>query len=369
MMKVTIEKLDHFGRGICYIDGKICFVPFTLPGEEVELEITKENKNLLEGKALSISHYSLNRTQPTCPYYGECGGCSLQHMSFELENQFKEMKVKEILSRFGNVSSDVILPIRFHNPISYRNKITLHGNRYEMGLYKDNSHDIVPIKHCELVLPIINDMIPSIPKMDSCIIKCSNDGKQVITSMDKEKLLTSIGDYQFYQSISSFFQVNATLTKELYDEVKKYIEVIKPHKLLDLYCGTGTIGIYVSSYCDSVIGVDYNSSNIEDACDNAELNHISNIDYICDKVENVIDQFNHIDCVIVDPPRSGLDPKTKDYLKTISSNSIVYVSCDPVTLARDLKDLNDIYNVQSVTPFNMFPRTSHCESITVLERR
>lgn len=368
-MEVNIEKLDHFGRGICYIDGKICFVYNSLPGEVVDIDIIKETKSFIEANVLSIKKESKERIKPVCPYYGECGGCSLQHISYKLENQFKENKVKEILCRFGGVSSDKILPVSYSNELEYRNKITLHGNGMNMGLYKENSHDIVPISSCKLVLPIINEMIPKVPNMETCIIKASNDNKRIITSMDKDLLLTSIGNYQFYQSISSFFQVNSSLTKDLYDEVLNYVQDIKPNKVLDLYCGTGTIGIYVSQCCNSIFGVDYNPSNIEDANENKELNHVSNIYFICDKVENVIDSFKDFDLVIVDPPRSGLDSKTKEYLVKINPKTIIYVSCDPVTLARDIKDLSSAYSTISVKPFNMFPRTSHCENVCLLERR
>jgi len=368
-MEVVIQKLDHFGRGICYIDSKICFVEGALPNERVIIEIVKETKNFIEARCVHVILESPDRVKPICPYFGECGGCSLQYMSYSLENKFKEEKVKDIVSRFGNISPDIVLPIVHHQEYNYRNKITLHGNGSIMGLYKNDSHDIVPIEKCHLVLPSINEMIPKIPNMKECIIKSSNDGKNILTSMDKGELITTIGDYQYYQSISSFFQVNSTLTKELYDEVLRSIQEIQPNQLLDLYCGTGTIGIYVSKYCNSIIGVDYNSSNIHDACKNAEMNHIANIDFICDKVENVIDQFQDIDCVIVDPPRSGLDNKTKDFLKTIASSSIIYVSCDPATMARDLKDLSDSYDVKYIKPFNMFPRTSHVETVSVLCRK
>ena len=185
---------------------------------------------------------------------------------------------------------------------------------------------------------------------------------------NKKEIEMTIGNKKYLEGINSFFQVNNTLTKELYDEVLINIKDKNYNKCLDLYCGTGTIGIYVSDYVKEVIGIDYNESNINDANKNKELNNTNNISFICDKVENKINEFNDIDLVIVDPPRAGLDEKTKNYLKVINPERIIYVSCDPITLARDIKDL-DTYKVNYIKVFNMFPRTYHCETISVLERK
>ena len=181
--------------------------------------------------------------------------------------------------------------------------------------------------------------------------------------------LSYIGDKKYYLSVDSFFQINKSLTKKLYDEVLDVAISLRPNKVLDLYCGTGTIGIYVAEYCKKVISVDYSLSNINDAIDNMKLNNINNIEFINDKVENVIDKFDNIDLVIVDPPRAGLDKKTIDNLIRIGSDTIVYVSCDPATLVRDLDLLSDMYDVMYIKPFNMFPRTYHVEAFSVLKKK
>ena len=226
------------------------------------------------------------------------------------------------------------------------------------------------------------------------MIKCSNDGKEVLVSIDgeiastelimshcdvfilngeyltdKKDIMNPIGDYVFHESVSSFFQVNTKMTEVLYDQVLEVMKDKWPKNALDLYCGTGTIGIYISPFCEHIIGVDHNPSNIQDANQNLTLNHVHNIQYICDDVEHAIDQFQNIDCVIVDPPRTGLDPKSKEILKELNSNTIIYVSCDPITLARDLKELKEVYEVKYIQPVNMFPKTYHCESVCVLERK
>lgn len=397
-MKGKIERLDDFGRGIAYINGKICFIENALPEELVEIKIIKEKKKYYEAKVLNYLEKSNRRQVSNCPYYYLCGGCNLEHISLEEENKFKAEKVKNLLKKFTNINENLVKEIISHNAYNYRNKITLHGQNKKLGLYQKGSNEIVEINECLLVNNKINEIIKELIKINinitKAIIKTSNDltysmveiagevknyshlldmvdvliiNKKSITK--KSKILTTIGDKRYYESISSFFQVNKTLTKNLYDEVSKTVKEIHPNRVLDLYCGVGTIGIYVSEHCKEIIGIDYNESNISDANDNKELNQLSNIDFICDKVENRIDSFKDIDLIIVDPPRAGLDAKTRDYLKKINPKAIIYISCDPVTLVRDLNKLETAYQVKYLKPFNMFPRTYHVECVSVLIRR
>lgn len=395
-MEVRIEKLDHFGRGITYLEDKICFVENALPGEIVDVNIVHRNKKYLEAKVVKYLKKSSMRINDECPYSSVCGGCVLGHMTYEVENQWKEERIKEIFQRFTIVNPDKIKPIIFQDRNHYRNKIVLHGDGNSLGLFQEKTHQIVPIDECLLVDEAINDCIKKISKekIEEVIIKTSNDGKDRMLSITglvddldsvisdsqvvflngkcytkQKQLLTKIGEKSFYESVHSFFQVNRTLTEKLYQAVVSHIKDKNYQTVLDLYCGTGTIGIFVSDFVQQVIGIDSNDSNILDAEKNKELNHIKNIKFICDKVENQISSFENIDCIIVDPPRSGLDSKTKKYLHQIVSPSLIYVSCDSITLARDIQDLSDIYDVIEVEPFNMFPRTYHVETVSVLYRK
>lgn len=400
-MKVRIEKLDHFGRGITFIDGKICFVEHALPNEIVELEIIKETKKYILGKAIDYLETSPDREIEKCKYFNICGGCNLEHYNYLKENEFKQAKVQELINKFAKIDIKVN-DIIYDEEKNYRNKLTLHGKDKKLGLYKKETNELIEISNCNLVDKRINDIISILQEIakesniEEVIIRVSNDSKKLmikikgeVSNIEKLKsididvlivndkvytnsnqIITEIGSKKYYVSVESFFQVNKTLTTKLYNEVKKIVEEVKPNKVLDLYCGTGTIGIYVAEHTNEVIGVDYSSSNINDANKNKELNNSNNITFINDKVENVIDSFeSNIDLVIVDPPRAGLDLKTIEHLKRINPTTIIYVSCDPSTLARDLKELSTDYNIKYVQPFNMFPRTYHCESIAVLERK
>ena len=397
-MEVRVTKLDNLGRGITYINDKICFIENALPNELVDIEIIKETKKYSEAKVIEFIEKSPLRIDEECPYSSICGGCHLNHLCFNDENRFKTNKIKDIMEKYGKVPRDLVKNIVYNDRNYYRNKIVLHGNDKKLGLYKKETNEIIPIKECLISNRKINEIINILnivnDDIEEVIIKTSNDNSKIMISITgsinstkellnisdvlivndkyltpKKEIETSIGSKKYLESIDSFFQINNTLTKELYEEVLLNVKDKNYKKVFDLYCGTGTIGIYVKDYVDSVIGIDYNKSNIEDANKNKELNNLEDIEFICDKVENRIDEFNDIDLVIVDPPRAGLDEKTKKYLKEINSDEIIYVSCDPMTLARDIKDLSDNYKVKYIKPFNMFPRTYHCESIAVLERK
>jgi len=397
-MEVKIEKLDNYGRGIAYINNKICFIENTLPNEIVNIDIKEEHSKYNIGNLISIKESSPIRIEEECSYSNLCGGCNLNHICYNEENKFKKDKIKNLLKIYSRIEDEKINNIIYHDRNYYRNKITLHGNEGTIGLYKKNTNDIIPIQECLLVNQKINEMIRSLShqenEIEEVIIKTSNDNKEIMISIkgkisnieelkkqcnvliindkyltDQQQIITSIGNKKYYESINSFFQVNNSLTKELYDEVLNEIKEKNYNKVLDLYCGTGTIGIYISEYIKEIIGIDYNKSNIKDANKNKDLNHIGNISFICDKVENQIDKFKNIDCIIVDPPRAGLDSKTREYIKKINPKEIIYVSCDPITLARDLKELQTNYQVKKVTPFNMFPRTYHVECVCLLMKK
>lgn len=400
-MRAKIEKLDHFGRGICYVDGKICFVEDTLPGEEVKIKITLEKKKYMLGRVKDFYNVSSDRVDDVCPYKDKCGGCDLSHLSYKMENEYKCLKVKEILKKYADVDEVLVEDVSFGEEYNYRNKITLHGDHNIIGYYKKNSNDIVPINKCLLVDEKINHIINVINMMSSdneykdIIIRVSNDSEEVLISITgkvkgyevledlcdsliindevikgERCIMSFIGEKKFIISDKGFFQINKTLTERLYNEVLNIVKEVKPKKVLDLYCGCGTIGIYISDYVDEVVGVEVFKESIESAKKNKKLNNCHNIRFICDKVENVIDNIkDNTDLVIVDPPRGGLDKTSIDVLLSMNVNNLVYVSCDPVTLARDIKLLKEKYDVVSVKPFNMFSKTYHVECVCLLKAK
>lgn len=398
-MKVRIEKLDNYGRGLAHLSNKIVFVPNALPNEVVEVDIVSEKKKYIEGIVKKYYATATNRKNINCPYYNLCGGCSLEHLSFEDENTFKEEKVKAILKKYANENIEN-LPIKSKEMYHYRNKITFHIKDNKLGFYKDNTNSLVEIDNCLLANRKINSLIEplkalvKINSLEEIMIRTSNDERFVLVKLtgkvsryesllplvdvllinDKvittnDKILTTISSKKYYLSADAFFQINKDLTKDLYDVALEEVKNNSLEKALDLYCGTGTIGIYISKYLKEVIGIDKVKENISNANKNRELNNALNCKFLCAKVEDVIDNYKGIDLIIVDPPRAGLKGKVIETILKILPKELIYISCDVITLARDLKILKNNYDIKLVQPFNMFPRTYHVECACILKRK
>lgn len=405
-MKYKIEKLDHEGRGIIR-NGKVIFVENALPLEVVQINVLKEKKNFIEARAISIENSNKERCNPNCIYYDDCGGCNLLHMNYESTLEFKENKVKEIMDKFLGEDIKVDRIIHLENPWNYRNKVTFHVNK-KIGYYQKNSNNIIKIDKCNIVDIKINEILKalnliSLNNIYEIIIrksKYTSDSMvifKIYKNIDEQKIIdalenkvTSIilyknkkyktiygsstitermDDFIFQMSEDSFFQVNTEVAILLYKKVLECICPMKEDNVLDLYCGTGTIGIFISKYCKKVTGIEINESAIINAKKNADINNISNIEFICkDSSKAVLELDNVYNKIIVDPPRAGLDKNTKEFLKKSKAEKIVYVSCDPVTLARDLNELKSIYKIEEIIPVDMFPYTHHVESIVQLEK-
>ncbi len=394
-MRMKIERLNDTGEGIGLIDNKVVFIPKVVLGDEVTVKNIINHKNYMVGDIDKVINYSKDRNDLVCPYYSSCGGCQLLNMLYEKQLEYKKNKVINMFKKYMNI--DIDTQIIGTDYLNYRNKITLEVENGKLGLYKYRSHDVINIDECLLVSKKINNIIKLInTKVDLSLVKkvtiresTSNDIMLLIEGIVKDisclkkdvqtiyvnnklvygdgSIISKIGNYLYEISNDSFFQVNYNQMINLYDKIYEYVP--RESKLLDLYCGTGSIGIYVSSKCINVLGIEINKNAIEDAKRNKEINKIDNIDFICGDVQDIISNDDSFDCVIVDPPRLGLSNKTKDILLNISSNSIIYVSCDPMTLVRDIKYLNSKYNIKSITLFDMFPNTYHCESVCILERK
>lgn len=403
-MEVLIDRLDHQGRGIGKIDNKTIFVYNALPNELVDVEVIFENKKFMEGRVIKYLKTSDKRIESKCPYFKECGGCDLWNIEYSDELKYKENKVRQIIEKFSNIDTKFIKQIVGNKADNYRNKATFHV-KCKVGYYKRKSNEIIPIDKCLIVDDKINKILDEIKKLDltniyELVIRTSHylDDSMIVLKIkdnineqnfiDNLKDITTniiiykdkkyktiygegyifdmIGEYKFKISPDSFFQVNTVQAKKLYDKVLEYLE---PNNdlVLDLYCGTGTIGIYVSKYCKKVYGIEINEYAIEDAFINKKINNIDNIDFRCLDTSDINIKEKY-DKIIVDPPRSGLDKKTVNYLLNSESKRIVYVSCDPVTLSRDLDLLSEKYNVIEITPVDMFSRTYHVENVCLLER-
>ncbi|MEG2283216.1 MAG: class I SAM-dependent RNA methyltransferase [Bacilli bacterium] len=392
---------DHYGFGIAKENQQIIFIKGALPKETVLALITGKKKGMIFSEVKEIKEASSERVMPRCKGYGVCGGCSLQHQNYLAQLSFKEEKVREILKKFANYEGD-IEKIVSSKEWNYRNKVVFHVNNRKLCFYQDKTNISYQVDECLLLPDEMNALIIKINKylkenkpFNDIMIRENKNGEMLISltgELNKElfckelsafkivgiianKELIKGTDYiidtlfnkKFLISNPSFYQVNRYQTEQLYEIVIDMVKDIKPKKVLDLYCGTGTIGILISSYVNEVVGVEVENSSIINANKNKELNKIENITFYLGKVEDKIESFKNYDFLIVDPPRAGLKKEVTDVIKKLKPLTIVYISCDPVTLARDINQLKEYYQVLKIKPVDMFPNTSHVECVCVMK--
>ena len=398
-MKIKITDENNEGLGVGRIDNKVTFVPFSIKGEELDVNIIKENKKYNEAIFKNIIKVSKYRKMPNCKYYFKCGGCNLMHMKYNYQLDYKKRKVINNFKHISNIDIDNI-DIIFDNDFNYRNHVTFSVKDKKIGFLKNNSNEVIDIDKCLISNEKINKCLKeirlfldkydvnidkiSIKAYDEILIDiCSNDFLLVkefknYVNFDslflngnyvsgKKEILINFNNYKYKVSAKSFFQKNTNMAIKLYDYIKSNIK--ENTNILDLYCGVGSIGIYISDKVKKVIGIEVIKEGIDNALENAILNDVHNIEFICGKVEDNIDNIKKIDTIIVDPPRVGLNKKTINNIIKINSKNIIYVSCNSTSLARDLNILKEYYNIKEIKLFDLFPNTYHCESITVLERR
>lgn len=388
-MIVKIDKLSHDLRGITKIDNKITFIPKTLPEEVVNIRITKQKKKFNEGCLTTIIEESKDRVKYICPYYDICGGCDTGHILYSKSIMYKKDMVVDIFKRYCDMDVDMDIVYDDDNIYNYRNKITLRVNDGKLALVGES---LVNIDYCYLVNDNINKVIGilngiCLDGIDEVIIRGTDEIMVIIKgNIDNDKLIQilkdnvssifingvkvfgndyvmiNVGNYRYAVYPDSFFQVNTKMISRLYDKVLEFAG--RGDKLLDLYCGAGTIGIYLANNFNSVRGIEQNESAIKGANLNKGINDIKNISFVCEKASDINEIVE--DVVVVDPPRSGLDSTTIKRILNSRIERLIYVSCNPITLARDINILKDKYNLVSMSLFDMFPNTSHAECVCLL---
>lgn len=399
---VLIESLDHFGRGVAHINKKTIFISNALPDEVVDIEIIEDKKSYSVGKVVKYISKSNKRIDSKCPYFLECGGCNLLFYEYRKTLDFKLNKVRELLKKNNiNYSGDIEI-INNENCFNYRNKISLKIVKGKIGYFKENSHDLVEIKECLVAKKAINKVIKNYKLLNiengNLVIRCNyNDeillvinseisdynidlGKlkenvKIIGIIYNDKLVYGqdffyerIGGMLFKVSYNSFFQVNPYITEKLFKLIEDNIS--PDSTVLDLYSGVGTLSMVASKKAKEVIGIEIVKNAVVNASKNALLNKRNNLKFMLGDVAKVLEKLKiSFDTLIVDPPRSGIDNITKNYIKNNKPKNIIYVSCDVNTLMRDLKNLEELYEIKSYKILDMFSYSYHTECVCVLNRR
>jgi 23S rRNA (uracil1939-C5)-methyltransferase len=418
---LSIKRLGIHGEGIGDYEGFTVFVDGALPGEVVTASITEVRKNFARAEVVSTEKISPHRVTPPCPVFGRCGGCQLMHLDYSQQLETKRQRVVDALERIGKIF-DVPVPacVPSPSPLSYRNKIQLPVDaQHRMGLYAFNSHEIVEIEKCyihcslgEKVFAKIKPILKDAPDLKFVLIKTGVNTNQVLVilvtegapnlSATAEKIMESspeikgvvqnintsngnvvlgksfktlaghcsivdkICGLHFKVSPASFFQVNPAQAENLYKKALEFCQLKGDETVLDAYCGVGTLSLILAPHAKQVIGVECVPDATLDAEDNAKRNQIKNTVFHCAQAENFIGTLSTIDVAVLNPPRKGCEPAFLEKLLQLKPKRIVYVSCDPATLARDLAILQKEYTVNIVQPFDMFPQTVHVESIAQL---
>lgn len=380
---VKIIDEDNIGNGIAKINDFVIFVKNALLNEKLEIIITNIKKNYALAKINKIILSSDKRIEIKCKYYDLCGGCNFLHTSYSNE---KDIKVKYLEKLFNKK----INYLEINNIYNYRNKVVLHVNNSKLGYYNDKTHSLCEIDCCELLNPKINLKIDEIKKynldyINEIMIRCINNEIMIniVSSKNdldikniecdslyinnnyikgKKYLIDEINNLKFTIYPESFYQINKEGMNLIYNKALEYAGT--SDNLLDLYCGTGTIGMWMHNNFKNITGIEINESSINNANINKKLNNIKNIKFICSDAKNVKGNF---DTIIVDPPRSGLSKDVITYLNNSNSNKIVYISCNPNTLKRDINLLENYY-LKDISYTDMFSRTKHLECITLLEK-
>ena len=429
----TCTGYNEDGAGVVRIEGIVLFVNGLLMGETAEIGIMKMKKNYGYGRVVRLIEASEHRCTPRCTVYRQCGGCTLQHMDDAEQRRFKEEKVK--LCFRANAGMEIEpLPILRDEPVwNYRNKVQIpcayEQGRVKMGFYRTHTNDIVPydacmvqtdlsneltdwfrkhlgeaakqvrhvlIKHAHMtdqvmvVLvvrkypfvnseAIIDQLVHAYKNISSVVVIVNKREDNVI--LDGQEICVYGNPYieeellgcRFRISARSFYQINPYMTKRLYETAIEYAGLTGKEILIDLYCGTGTMGLIASSKAKKVYGIEIVPEAVKDAEKNAEINGIENIRFLnmdaSKGAQAMIRSKIKADAVIVDPPRKGCSKETLDAIVTISPERLVYVSCDPATLARDVAILREKgYELEKVQPVDMFPQTTHVETVVLLSK-
>ena len=459
MANVLVEHYAAEGKSLARVDGKVIFIENAVPGDIVDLKLSKNKKDWAEGFITAFREYSPDRVEPFCAHFGVCGGCRWQMLPYPLQLQYKQQQVADVLQRIGKVTLPEIRPILgAPASVQYRNKMeyTFSNRRF---LLPEELHDpsvsslqrvagfhakglfdkVVDIDICHLQeeptnrlrkavrdfgleedLPfydikqhegwlrnlqlricttgeimanivlgyedepplrrLADRLVQQFPELTTLLYTINPKWNDSIADLEprilagKGYVIEQLEDFRFKIGPQSFFQTNTRQGERLYQVTREFAELSGSETVYDLYCGTGSIGIFVSRQAARVIGVEVVEAAVEDARENATLNGIGHASFFAGDVIDICrDEFfaahGRPDVIITDPPRAGMHAGLVGKILDMAAPTVVYVSCNPATQARDLQLLDAKYTVMKVQPVDMFPHTHHIENIVQLKLR
>lgn len=360
LVDLRIVDIAFGGKGVAREQGKAVFVPYTIEGEMVSAEIVREKKQFAEAELVEVKQSSPDRVAPECPYFGRCGGCAYQHISYEHQLAIKWRQVRHALQKIGKLKEVPMRPIiPSSRPYAYRNRITVHALESVIGFFRRDSNRLVDIDRCPIARDEVNSALAELREQERV-----RDGHYTLRAASEPRV---------------FSQVNDEVAQAMRDLI---LDLVPPNQdlLIDAYCGAGFFAKALLDKFERVIGIDWDRFAIAAAKENATEKET----HIAGDVEGELtrsDGFLAVEgetrrlgsrrslTIIVDPPSTGLTEGVRAAITDLAPETLIYVSCNPPTLARDLKGLQHRFAINSITPLDMFPQTAEIEVVTHLEAR
>jgi 23S rRNA (uracil1939-C5)-methyltransferase len=461
---ILVEGYAAEGKSLAKVEGKVIFIDNAVPGDVVDIQLSKNKKDWAEGRAIFFHSYSPDRVDPFCEHFGVCGGCQWQMLPYEKQLLYKQQQVKDNLERIGKINLPVIRPIigasdtrYYRNKIEYTfgtkeftkerpvkgavpghindpgnqafkgagfhargffdkivdiktcylqaeptNELRLAVKRFGIennySFYDIRNHTgflrnmqvrscttgelmvnvVVEEMHEKKIKALLDHLLLRFPAITTLLFTVNAKKNDSLTDLEpvvyfgKGYVIEKLGEFSFKIGPKSFFQTNTRQAEQLYRVTRDFAELTGNENVYDLYCGTGSIGIFASRHARKIIGVEMIEAAIDDARENARLNELNDTAFFAGDVidvcnDNFFAQQGKADVIITDPPRAGMHEKLVKKILDISAPVVVYVSCNPATQARDLNWLNEKYEVTAVQPVDMFPHTLHIENVVQLK--
>ncbi|MBI3803809.1 MAG: 23S rRNA (uracil(1939)-C(5))-methyltransferase RlmD [Nitrospirae bacterium] len=417
ILPLQIEKLVHGGDGLARPEGRVVFVPFTIPGETIEARIVRQKKEYAEAEIVTILTPSPERREAPCPVFTVCGGCQLQQLPEEAQLRYKVEAMQEVLARIGKITSvNLLSAIPSPFPFHYRTRTQLKVARGEIGYYRQKSHEIVSIERCPLLIAPLNAALEAmlrslqrdrleeielqaVPAGDFLVVLRGDQfphdrGEQFYESarqalplkgvvvgnrrgwhiFGENFLIDTLQEKRFRISERAFSQVNPAVNRLLVERVLKWSAPTASDRILELYSGIGNFTLFLAERAGAVTAVEGNRAAIEDARWNLQSAGLENVTLQTasaqEGMRRAIKEEAGFSQIFLDPPREGAGKPVMEGIATLAPEKVIYLSCDPATFARDARVLLDRgYEITRLQPFDMFPQTGHLELLAEMRRK
>ena len=345
---LKIEDVAFGGKGVARENGKAVFIPFTIDGESVSAKITREKKQFAEAELVDLRETSSHRVEPPCPYFGQCGGCAYQHIDYAHQLAIKSRQVHDVLQRIGKLK-DVPMRSIIPSPLqyAYRNRITVHAENGVIGYFRRDSHRLIDVERCPIAMDEVNRELTDLRARDL------GDGHYTLRARSGPRV---------------FSQTNDGVANALRDLI---VELVPPNQdlLIDAFCGAGSFTKALVDKFNRVVGIDWDRFAIAAALETAGAKETYIAGDVDANLNSILGQSDADQtAVIVDPPAVGLSAHARKTIVDLAPATLIYVSCNPATLARDLAELQQQFKIESVTPLDMFPQTAEIEVVVQLQR-